>query len=385
MEVARVYRFLKGSGLPLRIPVIEMVEIGAGGGSIARLDALKRIAVGPDSAGSMPGPVCYGQGGDAPTVTDADVVLGRIDPRKFSGGRIVLDAAAAERAVGERIGAQLALSAAHGALGISELVDENMANAARVHAIESGKDVRARTLVAFGGAAPLHAARVAAKLGIRRVLIPANAGVGSAVGLLRAPVAYEIVRGRLLRLSEFDAAAANRLIAEMRAEAEAVVRQGAPDAKQLAEQRSAFMRYRGQGHEIAVALPVRDFTHADRATLGELFEAAYRRLYSRSIPGVDIEILSWVVSLSAPAQGRLADAVIEQPSAPKPAGQRAVFDTDSGEFVDTPIFWRADLAPGARIAGPAVIAEDETSTVVGPQFEARIDRFGYIALTAAEG
>jgi N-methylhydantoinase A len=382
LEVARVYRFLKGSGLPLRIPVIEMVEIGAGGGSIARLDALKRIAVGPDSAGSMPGPACYRQGGEAPTVTDADVVLGRIDPEKFSGGRIALDARAAEQAVAERIGAPLALSAALAALGISEMVDENMANAARVHAIESGKDTRTRTLIAFGGAAPLHAARVAQKLGIRRVLIPANAGVGSAVGLLRAPVAYEIVRGRLIRLSEFDAAAANRLIAEMHAEAEAVVRQGAPGAEKLAEQRSAFMRYRGQGHEIAVTLPVRDFSAADRATLSELFEAAYRRLYSRSIPGVDVEILSWVVSLSAPARGRLANAAAEQPSEPKPAGRHAVFDADAGEFVETPVYWRADLAPGARIKGPAVIAEDETSTVVGPQFEARIDRFGYIELNA---
>ncbi|MGA8818956.1 MAG: hydantoinase/oxoprolinase family protein [Xanthobacteraceae bacterium] len=383
LEVARVYRFLKGSGLPLRIPVIEMVEIGAGGGSIARIDALKRIAVGPDSAGSQPGPVCYGQGGREPTVTDADVVLGRIDPQKFSGGKIALDAAGAKRAVAERIGAPLSLAADHAALGISEMVDENMANAARVHAIESGKDVRARTLIAFGGAAPLHAARVAEKLGVGRVLIPANAGVGSAVGLLRAPVAYEIVRGRLVRLSEFDPATVNSLLAEMRAEAEAVVRRGAPTAE-LTEQRSSLMRYRGQGHEIAVELPVRTFTTADRTTLTELFEAAYRRLYSRSIPGVDIEILSWVVSLRAPAEGRLAGESAEQAGEAKPVARRAVFDPDRGEFFDTPIYWRAELAPGARIRGPAVIAEDETSTVVSADFDARIDRFGYIELTRRE-
>jgi N-methylhydantoinase A len=383
LEVARIYRFLKGSGLPLRIPVIEMVEIGAGGGSIARLDALRRIAVGPDSAGSQPGPVCYDQGGGEPTVTDADLVLGRIDPQKFSGGKIALNAAKAERAIAERVAAPLALAADHAALGISEMVDENMANAARVHAIESGKDLRTRTLIAFGGAAPLHAARVAEKLGIGRVLIPANAGVGSAVGLLRAPVAYEIVRGRLLRLSEFDPIAANRLLAEMRAEAETVVRRGAPDAE-LTEQRSSFMRYRGQGHEIAVELPVRDFTAADRTVLAELFEAAYRRLYSRSIPGVDIEVLSWVLALRAPAEGRLAAEAAETPTAPKPVARRPVFDPDSGEFVDTPIYWRPDLAPGARIAGPAVIAEDETSTVVSPDFEARLDRFGYIELRLRE-
>src|SRR5262249_45759662 len=223
-EVARIYRFLKGSGLPLRIPVIEMVEIGAGGGSIARVDALGRIVVGPDSAGSEPGPVCYGRGGKEPTVTDADVVLGRIDPTTFSGGKMTLDVAGAKRAAAERIGAALDLATEHAALGISEMVDENMANAARVHAIESGKDLRPRTLIAFGGAAPLHAARVAEKLVISRVLVPANAGVGSAVGLLRAPVAYEIVRGRLLRLGSPDAPSVNRPFPQMRAHAAADLR-----------------------------------------------------------------------------------------------------------------------------------------------------------------
>jgi len=382
-EVARIYRFAKGSGLPLRIPVIEMVEIGAGGGSIASVDALGRIAVGPRSAGSEPGPVCYRRGGSEPTVTDADVALGRIDPATFSGGKMSLDGDGAKHAIAERIGAKLNLSGEHAALGISEMVDENMANAARVHAIESGKDLRPRTLIAFGGAAPLHAARVAEKLGIGRVLIPTNAGVGSAVGLLRAPVAYEIVRGRLMRLSNFEATAANQLLAEMRAEAEAIVRRGAPEAS-LTEQRSAFMRYRGQGHEIAVELPVRDFTSADRTTITALFEDAYRRLYSRPIPGVEIEILSWVVSVSAPAEGELSHAVETKPHQPQPRGRRPVFDPQQGEFEDVPIYWRGDLKPGARLAGPAVIAEDDTSTVVSARFDARIDRFGYIELIRRE-
>jgi N-methylhydantoinase A len=382
-EVARIYRFLKGSGLPLRIPVIEMVEIGAGGGSIARVDTLGRIVVGPDSAGSEPGPVCYGRGGEEPTVTDADVVLGRIDPMTFSGGKIALDVAAAKRATADQIAAALNLATEHAALGISEMVDENMANAARVHAIESGKDLRSRTLIAFGGAAPLHAARVAEKLGISRVLVPVDAGVGSAVGLLRAPVAYETVRGRLMRLGSFEAASVNRLFAEMRAEAEAIVRRGAPAAK-LVEQRSAFMRYRGQGHEIAVALPVRDLTAADRSTIRELFEAVYRRLYSRPIPGVEIEILSWVVAVSAPSEGQLGAPTHERASKPKPASRRAIFDPHTGEFEEVDIYRRPDLAPGARISGPAVIAEDETSTVVSPLFNARIDRFGYIELTRNE-
>src|SRR4029450_4723786 len=341
---------------------IEMVEIGAGGGSIARVDSLGRIVVGPGSAGSEPGPGGYGKGGPEPTVTDADVVLGRVDPTTFSGGEMLLDVGGAERAVAKHVGLPLDLSTAHGALGISEIVDENMANAARVHAIESGKDLRPRTLIAFGGAAPLHAARVAEKLGIRRVLVPANAGVGSAVGLLRAPVAYEIVRGRLMRLDSFDAALANRLFAEMRAKAEAIVRRGAPAAN-LLEQRSAFMRYRGQGHEIAVQLPVRDFTSADRSTIRELFEAAYRRLYSRSIPGVEIEILSWVVAVSAPSEGELGAPLPERPTEPRPG---------------------ARVPPAPRISVPAVIAEDERSTVVSPLYDARIDRFGYIELIRRE-
>jgi N-methylhydantoinase A len=238
-------------------------------------------------------------------------------------------------------------------------------------------------LIAFGGAAPLHAARVAEKLGIGRVLVPANAGVGSAVGLLRAPVAYEVVRGRLMRLSSFEPAAVNRLLADMRAEAEAIVRRGAPDAP-LTERRAAFMRYRGQGHEIAVELPVRDFLTADRAAITALFEDAYRRLYSRPIPGVDIEILSWVVTVSAPAQGELASAMPVRPSEPKPRAHRPLFDPQSGEFQNVPIYWRGDLAPGAKIAGPAVVAEDDTSTVVSPLFEAEVDMFGYIALTRRE-
>lgn len=382
-EVARIYRFLKGSGLPLRIPVIEMVEIGAGGGSIARVDTLGRIVVGPDSAGSDPGPVCYGRGGTEPTVTDADVVLGRIDPAAFSGGKMNLDVVSAKRVATERIGSKLDLATEHAALGISEIVDENMANAARVHAIESGKDLRSRTLIAFGGAAPLHAARVAEKLGIARVLVPANAGVGSAIGLLRAPVAYEVVRGRLIRLSAFDASAANRLFSEMRLEAEAIVRRGAPDAG-LTERRSAFMRYGGQGHEIGVQLPVREFSAADKATLTQLFETAYRRLYSRPIPGIEIEILSWVLTLSAPSEGELAKSAATKSHKPKPDGHRPVFDPGTGEFLEVPIFWRPDLEPGAELTGPAVIAEDETSTVISPLFGARIDRFGYIELIRRE-
>jgi N-methylhydantoinase A len=379
-EVARIYRFKKGSGLPLRIPVIEMVEIGAGGGSIARVDRLKRITVGPDSAGADPGPACYGRGGKAPTVTDADLLLGRIDPTGFSGGRMALDRAAAETAMQQDVAEPLGLALELAALGVSEIVDENMANAARVHAIESGKDARGRTLVAFGGAAPLHAARMAEKLGLDRVLVPSYAGVGSAVGFLRAPIAYEIVRSSLQRLDEFDAAAANALFAAMRAEAEPIVRRGDGD-QPLTETRSAFMRYRGQGHEIAVRLPTRPYRGDDAPIFRDTFENEYRRLYSRVIPGVEVEILSWVMLLSAPVPTEPAVVTpAAKPYSPSPASLRPVFDPETGEFVEVAIHERRNLKPGASIPGPAVITEDETSTVVSRLFDARLDAVGYIEL-----
>jgi N-methylhydantoinase A len=379
-EVARVYRFKKGSGLPLRIPVIEMVEIGAGGGSIARVDPLKRITVGPDSAGADPGPACYGQGGVVPSVTDADLLLGRIDPAGFSGGRMALDRGAAEAAMRREVGDRLDLSLELAALGVSEIVDENMANAARVHAIESGKDARGRTLVAFGGAAPLHAARMADKLGLDRVLVPSNAGVGSAVGFLRAPISYEIVRSQLQRLDNFDADAANTLLAAMYDEAAAIVRRGAPAAT-LRETRSALMRYRGQGHEIAVPLVAKTYRREHAGEIVAAFEDAYRRLYSRVIPGVEVEVLSWVVLVAAALP--VEDAVPPTPSAEfaaLEARRRDVFDPETGEFVEVAIYERASLGPGATLSGPAVIVEDETSTVVGRNFDARIDGFGYIEM-----
>ena len=384
-EVARIYRFKKGSGLPLRIPVIEMVEIGAGGGSIARVDRLKRITVGPDSAGADPGPACYGRGGSAPTVTDADLLLGRIDPAGFSGGRMILDRGAAETALGRAVANSLDLAIELAALGVSEIVDENMANAARVHAIESGKDARGRTLVAFGGAAPLHAARMAEKLGLDRVLVPSYAGVGSAVGFLRAPIAYEIVRSSLQRLDHFDPEAANALYTAMRAEAEPVVRRCAGD-QALTETRSAFMRYRGQGHEIAVQLPPRIYRADDAMLLHAAFEDEYRRLYSRVIPGVEVEVLSWVMLLSAPRPAeRKTVAPPPEPHTPEPERSRLVFDPESGEFADVAIHERRKLRPGAFISGPAVIVEDETSTVISRNFDARIDGLGYIELTRRSG
>jgi len=383
-EVARVGRFKKGSGLPLRIPVIEMVEIGAGGGSIAHVDTMGRIAVGPESAGADPGPACYGRGGLAPAVTDANLLLGRYDPVRFAGGTMQLDTAAARDALAAQVGGKLALGPEMAALGVIEMVDENMANAARVHAIESGKTYEGRTLIAFGGGGPVHACRVAEKLGVGRVLVPSGAGVGSAIGFLRAPVGYEVVRSLYQRFSSFDVAAVNALLASMRDEAMTVVAQGSFGAK-LNETRIAYMRYVGQGHEIPVPLPVRTLTIDDVATIRAAYDAEYTRFYDRPVPGSDVEIMSYAVVVAsvvaeaddAPAKGA-ADAF-----APNvvPVRHQAVRDTLTGEVAEWAIFNRTTLRPGARIAGPAIVAEDETSTLIGPGWNATINDLGYIELT----
>jgi N-methylhydantoinase A len=386
VEVAREYRFLKGSGLPLRVPVIDMVEIGAGGGSIARIDRLNRIVVGPDSAGADPGPACYGHGGDHATVTDADVVLGRIDPHAFAGGRFALDAEKAGAVVQRDIGEGLDLSLTMAAFGISEIVEENMASAARVHAIESGKTFADRTLIAFGGAAPLHACRFAEKLEIGRVIVPASAGVGSAVGFLRAPVAYEVVRSKYQHLASIDFAGVNAVLDAMAAAARAVVERGALGMP-TRERRSAFMRYLGQAHEVEVDIPVKALADEDVEVIRAAFEGVYRHRFGRLVAGVDIEIMSWKVTVGVEP----GEEVEEQPAPPEerhrppPAERRPVFQPAAGEFVTVDIFRREDLRAGAEIRGPAVIAERETSTVVSAFFDALVSDWGIVMTRRAEG
>ncbi|HJQ58893.1 MAG TPA: hydantoinase/oxoprolinase family protein, partial [Vineibacter sp.] len=378
-EVDRAARFLKGSGLPLRIPVIEMVEIGAGGGSIARIDALKRIVVGPDSAGAEPGPASYGRGGAQPTVTDADLVIGKIDDKRFAGGTIALDVPAAHRALNQAIGADLALTDEMAAYGVGEIVDETMANAARVHAVERGAVIGEHTLIAFGGAAPLHAARLAEKLGLKRIVVPPNAGVGSAVGFLQAPVAYELIHSRYMRLDQFDPAGANALIDMMAREAHELVAPGAR-GQPTVETRVAYMRYVGQGHEITVTLPVRPLVAGDADTLRSEFEREYAQLFERHIPGAAIEALSWSVTVSTEARRPTPIAPPARQPAPKPVGSRRYYDARQSTFVEVPVYWRADLTQGATVPGPAIIAEDETSTFVSATFAAWLDAAGGIVM-----
>ena len=391
-EVARSYRFKQGSGLPVRIPVIEMVEIGAGGGSIAGVDDMDRIHVGPESAGSEPGPAAYGRGGEEATVTDADVVLGRIDPELFAGGAIGLDLGRAEEAVRARVGAKLGLDARVAALGVSEMVDENMSNAARTHAIEWGKGLQGRTVIAFGGSAPIHAARLADKLELDRFLVPGDAGVGSAVGFLLAPISYEVVRSRYMRLSRFDPGLVREVLAAMRAEAEAVVGEGVPGVA-TTERAHAYMRYVGQGHEIGVELP-REVVGGEPEALAALrtaFDRAYNTVYGRTIPGLDVEVLSWTLVVSAAARGvgdygAGSDSAGGRPGEPSesvvaagsPTAWTELYEgTDEG-LVPAAVHHRHDLDTGDLVRGPALIAEEQTTTVIPAGWEATVLPGGHL-------
>jgi N-methylhydantoinase A len=383
-EVARVYRFKKGSGLPVRVPVIEMVEIGAGGGSIARIDAVGRLTVGPDSAGAAPGPVAYARGGVEPTVTDANVVTGAIDPASFAGGTMPLDGKAALAAIDTRLAAPMGLAPEAAAFGVLEVVCETMAAAARVHAIESGVQLADRTLIAFGGAAPLQACQMADKLGMNRVIVPAQAGVGSAVGFLRAPAAFEVVRTRYQRLGTLEVEAVNATLAEMEAEARAAVEAATGGAAAVTVQRRAYARYVGQGHEIAFEMPAAALVAEDRARLRQHFDAAYEALYGRAIGAlVDVEIVSFVVTASAPpAAGRARRQ--PQPSATAESPPRRLIDSAAQAELEAAVVARSALRAGQTIPGPALIVEDETTTVVTTAFAASVTPSGDLLLTRRE-
>ncbi len=378
-EIARAARFIKGSGMPVRIPVIEMIEIGAGGGSIAGVDRLGRLTVGPKSAGSEPGPAAFGRGGTDPTVTDSDITLGYIRPETFAEGHIKIDPEASKKALIKGIGDRLALDATGSADGVSRIVDEGMASAGRMHAVESGKDLGARTMIAFGGNGPLHATRVARSAGVSRIVIPPNPGVGSAVGFLYAPVSFEIVRSRYSLLDNLDIASLNRFFTQMIDEARSVVAQGAGDAPARTF-RSAFMRYNGQGHEIEIPMPDRDLTQSDIKTLTRDFEAEYAKQFSRPVPGMKIEILNWAVRVAT-----LEDAVPPVPETPAlttitpDVSKPITCDLDACPK-QAAIVARDSLRAGDRIIGPALVTEPQTTTLVSADFSAHVDSIGNLVL-----
>jgi N-methylhydantoinase A len=374
-EVDRKYRFKKGSGLPVKTPVIEMIEIGAGGGSIARIDALGLLKVGPDSAGAEPGPVCYGRGGTEPTVTDADLILGYLDPAFFLGGRMKLDLGATERAIRERIADPLGISVPEAAWGIHQVVNESMANAARVHAIERGKDARSFPLFAFGGAGPVHAYRVAEILHAPAMISPYGAGVTSTVGFLTAPLAFDFVRTSYGRLDELDWPAVNRIYAEMEGSGREILLGSGVPAAQISYTRSADVRYVGQGYEVRVPLPAGELDEGSRAALVEAFERVYRQLYGRIGPNVGLEIMSWRLVVSGPRPTLTLKAEGPDSGTAEQAlkGRRHVFHPEWREYRESPVYDRYRLAPGATLVGPAIVEERESTVVIGPGGRAIID------------
>ena len=380
-EVAREYRFLKGSGFPLRIPVIDMVEIGAGGGSIATVDQLSRIRVGPESAGSNPGPASYNKGGDKVTVTDADLIMGRINPADFANGEVELNIGLATHALKADIAIPLKLTTEAGASGISQIVDENMANAASVHAIELGKRLDSRVMIAFGGAAPLHACQLAETLNIKKIIIPSGAGVGSAIGFLKADIAYEVARSFYMDLRSFEPDTINNLFETMRSEAEEVVKRGT-DTEQLTEKRTAFMRYRGQGHEIPVPITDLFLTSANKEVLVDTFEAEYERLFGRIIPNLTAEVMTWSLTLSTNRKLKESISTFKRTNKPKPTSKRRVFSVSLNKYQEIPTYQRELLAPGNWIPGPNLITENGTSTYVSENFCAYVNNLNYLELTS---
>jgi N-methylhydantoinase A len=372
-EVDRKYRFRKGSGLPVKVPVIEMIEIGAGGGSIARIDGLGRLTVGPDSAGADPGPACYGQGGSEPTVTDADLILGYLDPAFFLGGQMRLDRDAAAHAIEERIGRALGLDTVRAAWGIHQLVNENMASAARIHAVERGKDIERFPLFAFGGAGPVHAYRIARILRCARVVYPLAAGVMSAIGFLCAPLAFDFVRSLPGRLEAMDWAAVNAVLAEMERAGARVLRRTLPEDR-IAFRRFGDFCYRRQGYEIRVPVPAGELGPNSQAAIRDAFEQAYGAIYGQVLPELEIDVVSWRVVAEGP-RPVLRAPDIEAGGAAGEAlkGRRAVYMPEFDGFAEVPVYDRYRLAPGDAFAGPAIVEERESTVVLGPDARARID------------
>jgi N-methylhydantoinase A len=372
-EVDRVYRFRKGSGLPVRIPVIDMIEIGAGGGSMARIDSLGLLKVGPESSGADPGPVCYGQGGTEPTVTDADLILGYLDARYFLGGKMQLDVDAARDALG-RFGRRLGMTVEQVAWGIHQIVNENMANAARAHLGERGKDPRRLPMYAFGGAGPVHGYGVAEILRLPALISPVGAGVGSTFGLLAAPLAFDFVRSAYSRLDELDWQFANTLLNEMAAEGRQVLQSSGLSEEEISYQRTADMRYVGQGHEVSVSLPDGRLGVRHLETIVGTFENTYQALYGRKGPDVSLEIINWRVVARGPQPQldmKLQHESVGVGNAIK--GSRSAYFSTRGGYGETPVYDRYGLKAGMAFAGPAIVEERESTLIIGARGRAWVD------------
>jgi N-methylhydantoinase A len=382
-EVARIYRFKKGSGLPIRLPVIDMIEIGAGGGSIAKIDQMGLLKVGPESAGADPGPICYDLGGEDPTVTDADLLLGYLNPDYFLGGKMALNLDRTKRIVKEKLAYPLGIDVTKSAYGIRKVVDENMANATRVYATEKGLDYKDFSMIAFGGQGPNHAFSLAKLLGIKKIIIPMRAGVASAFGFLVSPIAFDLVRSYLSTLSQIDIEYLNALFNSMEREGKNLLKSAGVPEKKIKIIRTCDMRYVGQGHEISVPLPQGEFTKNSVDEINKLFEVEYERIFHRVNPGVDIEGLNWrVITVGPRPITEINRMVIGNDGNFEKAlkGKRKAYLSDKDDFVDFNVYDRYNLLPGMKIKGPAIIEEIESTSILGSDGSAQIDEYGNIVI-----
>ena len=379
-EVARSYRFKKGSGMPISIPVIDMVEIGAGGGSLAHVDDLQQIRVGPRSAGSNPGPACYNLGGTHPAVTDADLLLGKLSENDFAGGSIILNKNKAKTALKLNITNRISTTEAIAAHGISEVVDENMANAARVHAVENGEDLTNYTMIAFGGAAPLHASRMCEKLGINTFLVPKGAGVGSALGFLHAPFSFEANRSFYSTISDFNPEIAKKIFHELQNEAINFVKSCEPSSL-IRSEFKLYMRYKGQGWEIPVEVKEAYVHNLIGQKLKTLFENEYKKIFGRTVKDIDIEITIWSVNSFTQLKSlKRIDSLKGKQTIETPIF-RLMFDPKLGKTVSARVVKREDLNEGDQIFGPAIINEDETTIILTSEFAATVQLDKCVSVT----
>ncbi len=383
-EVARTHRFTKGSGMPISIPVIEMIEIGAGGGSIANVDDLKQIRVGPLSAGSEPGPAAYGLGGSLATVTDANILLGRISPETFGADDIDLLPEESRKALLADVAEPLEIAVENAAIGIIEVVDENMANAARVHAVENGRDVSQYTMIAFGGGAPLHASRLCDKLEIERLLIPPGAGVGSAIGFLRTPFSYEALKSFYVSIENFDHESVNQLLSNLTSEATEFVMDASNEnfsVESLIVERCAFMRYVGQGWEITVPLENAIFDHLGIELLNNEFEKTYEEHFGRAIEGLQIEVVGWSVKVTSPRPEIEKTITVGSENIVTSNFKRIIYDPVKNSEVDASVFERENLTPGDCVMGPAIIVEAQTTTWISSEKKSSVQQDDCLLIT----
>ena len=384
-EVGRVHRFKKGSGLDIQVPVVDLMEIGAGGGSIARISKMGLLQVGPDSSGADPGPVCYSLGGKEPTVTDADLALGYLDPNYFLGGAMKLDKESAQQAIEEKIAQPLGVTPIEATWGIHDLINETMAGAAKTHIAEKGGNPKIVTVCAFGGAGPVHAYGLAKKLEAPRILVPPIAGVGSALGFFTAPRAFDLVRSHKVSLKDADFAEIEKLFQDMEGEGAAIL-QKAGTIENITYERSIDMRFVGQGAETNIPIPNRDFSQMTREEVRQLFDQRYQTLYGRTYPESPSEFVSFRVRASLPERPLRLPKIEKKVASLKDAikGQRLAYSPIARDFIPYNVYDRYRLFPGATFDGPAIIEERESTAIVGEDASVSVDDYGFLWINLKE-